>query len=342
MPTSSHKDEEIEEMYEQISEVIEMAKEKDNLIILGDWNAVVGERTEPGVIGKFGLGIRNQKGDRLIEFCKERNMIITNTLFSQSKWRRYTWAMPGGVNRYQLDYILVRKRYRNQVKQSKSYPGTDIDSDHNLIIMETRLCLKKSTRNQETKKKWCVEKLKQEGTRRQFYEEVNGIIRVKQTEKPGNYEDTRKTLKEAITKTADKTLGKIKNSPIKPWVNTRLVELIEARRNYKNGKTKGDRREYKKYRNMVNREGKRTKEEWLEKVCSSVENCLARGLSDKAYKIMKQFFWDIQMRSKSSERKRRKNCSRRERKNFSLEGIHRRVIQNRKHGQKAQNSRNVK
>jgi len=74
--------------------------------------------------------------------------------------------MPGGGNRYQLDYILVKKIYRNQVKQSKSYPGADINSDHNLVIMETKLCLKKSTRNQETKKKWCVKKFKQEGTRK--------------------------------------------------------------------------------------------------------------------------------------------------------------------------------
>lgn len=57
--------------------------------------------------------------------------------------------MPERGNRYQLDNILVRKKYSNQVKQSKSYPGADIDSDHNLVIMGTRLCLKKSTRNQE-------------------------------------------------------------------------------------------------------------------------------------------------------------------------------------------------
>ncbi|VVC38380.1 Endonuclease/exonuclease/phosphatase [Cinara cedri] len=226
---------------ERISEVIEMAKEKDNLIILGDWNALVGERTEPGVTGKFGFGTRNQRGDRLIEFCKERDMIITNTLFSQPKRRRYTWTMPEEGNRYQLDYILVKKRYRNQVKQSKSYPGADINSDHNLVIMETRLSLKKSTRNQETKKKWYVEKLKQEGTRKQFFEVVNRIIRIKPTESTeelDNYENTWKSFKEAITKMADKILGKTKNIPIKPWISTRLVELIETRRKYKKWKNR--------------------------------------------------------------------------------------------------------
>lgn len=89
MLTSTNKDEEIEEIYEQISETIEMKKEKTNLIILGDWNAVVRETKEHGVTGMFGLGKRNTRGDKLIEYCKERNLIITHIMFSQPKRRRY-------------------------------------------------------------------------------------------------------------------------------------------------------------------------------------------------------------------------------------------------------------
>jgi len=113
MPKSTNNDKEIEESYEQINEVIEMTNEKANIIIitiivLGDWNKIVGEPKEHGVMGAFGLGIRNKRGNRLIELCKERNLISTNTIFSQPKWRRYTWTMPGERARYQIDYILVR------------------------------------------------------------------------------------------------------------------------------------------------------------------------------------------------------------------------------------------
>jgi len=74
----------------------------------------VGERSEPGVTGKFGLLTKNQRGDRLVEFCKETDMIITNTLLSQPKQKRYTWTMPAGGKRYQLYYILVKKKtYRS-------------------------------------------------------------------------------------------------------------------------------------------------------------------------------------------------------------------------------------
>lgn len=81
------------------------------MIVTGDWNTVAGETQEHGISGAFGLEKRNQWGGRLMEFCKEQNLITTNTLFSQPKRRRYTWTMPEGGIRHQLDHILVRKRY---------------------------------------------------------------------------------------------------------------------------------------------------------------------------------------------------------------------------------------
>ena len=98
-------------------------------------NAVVGEGKEDRVVGKFGLGKRNDRGERLIEFCKRQNLVITNTWFEQEKRRRFTWKSQGDLRRYQIDYILVRQRYRNCVKSSWSYPGADVDSDHNLVAM---------------------------------------------------------------------------------------------------------------------------------------------------------------------------------------------------------------
>ena len=67
---------------------------KDVLFIIGDWNAKVGSQETPGVTGKFGLGIRNEAGQRLIEFCQENALVIANTLFQQHKRRLYTWTSP--------------------------------------------------------------------------------------------------------------------------------------------------------------------------------------------------------------------------------------------------------
>ena len=75
---------------------------------------MVGEGKEARVVRKFGLGKRNDRGKRLIEFYKSQNLVITNTWFEQEKRRRYTWKSPGDLRRYQI--ILVRQRYRNSIK----------------------------------------------------------------------------------------------------------------------------------------------------------------------------------------------------------------------------------
>ena len=74
-----------------IQDLLELKPKKDVLFIIGDWNAKVGSQETPGVTGKFGLGIRNEVGQRLIDFCQGNALVITNTLFQQHKRRLYTW-----------------------------------------------------------------------------------------------------------------------------------------------------------------------------------------------------------------------------------------------------------
>ena len=68
-------------------------------MFIQDWNSKVGSQETPGITGKFGLGIRNEAGQRLIEFCKENALVIANTLFQQHKRRLYTWTSPDGQHR---------------------------------------------------------------------------------------------------------------------------------------------------------------------------------------------------------------------------------------------------
>ena len=77
---------------------------------MGDWNAKVGSQETPGVTGKFGLGIQNEAGQRLIEFCQENELVIANTLFQQHKRQLYTWTSPDGQYQNQIDYILCSQR----------------------------------------------------------------------------------------------------------------------------------------------------------------------------------------------------------------------------------------
>ena len=86
-PTSNAEETEAEQFYEDLQDLLELTPQKDVLFIIGDWNAKVGSQETPGVTGKFGLGIRSEAGQRLIEFCQDNALVITNTLFQKHKRR---------------------------------------------------------------------------------------------------------------------------------------------------------------------------------------------------------------------------------------------------------------
>ena len=90
-PNSNAEEAEVEQFYEDLQE---LTPKKEVLFIIGDWNAKVGSQEIPGVIGKFGLGIQNESGQRLTEFCQENTLVIANTFFQQHKRRLYTWTSP--------------------------------------------------------------------------------------------------------------------------------------------------------------------------------------------------------------------------------------------------------
>ena len=95
-PTSNAEEAEVERFYEDLQDLLELTPKKDVLFIIGDWNAKVGSQETPGVTGKVGLGVRNEEGQRLIEFCQENALVIANTLFQQHKIRLYTWTSSNG------------------------------------------------------------------------------------------------------------------------------------------------------------------------------------------------------------------------------------------------------
>ena len=94
--TSNVEEAEVEQFYEDLQDLPELTPKKDVFFIIGNWNAKVGNQEIPGVTGKFGLGVQNEAGQRLIEFCQENALVIANTLFQQTKRKLYTWTSPDG------------------------------------------------------------------------------------------------------------------------------------------------------------------------------------------------------------------------------------------------------
>ena len=94
--TSDAEEAEVERFCEDLQDLLELTPKYDILFIIGDWNAKVGSQEIPGVTGKFCLGVQNEAGQKLIEFCQENALVIANTLFQQHKRRLYTWTSPDG------------------------------------------------------------------------------------------------------------------------------------------------------------------------------------------------------------------------------------------------------
>ena len=94
-PTSNAEEAEVERFYEDLQDLLELKPQKDVLFIIGDWNAKVGSQEIPGVTGKFGLGVQNEAGQRLIEFCQENAVVTANTI-SKNRREDYTWTSPDG------------------------------------------------------------------------------------------------------------------------------------------------------------------------------------------------------------------------------------------------------
>ena len=141
--TSNTKEAEVEWFYKDLQDLLGQTPKKDVLFIIGDWNAKVGSQETLGVTGKFGFGIRNEAGQRLIEFCQENILVIANALFQQHKRRLHTWTSPDGQHQNQIDYMFCSKKWKSSIQSTKSRPGADCGSDHELLITKFRLKLKK-------------------------------------------------------------------------------------------------------------------------------------------------------------------------------------------------------
>ena len=130
---------EVEPFYEDLQDLLELTPKKDALFIIGDWNAKVDSQEIPGITGKFGPGVQNEAGQRLIDFCQENTLVIPSTLFHQHKRRLYTWTSPDGQHRNQIDCILCSQRWRSSIQSAKTTPGADRGSDHDSLLQNSDL-----------------------------------------------------------------------------------------------------------------------------------------------------------------------------------------------------------
>ena len=124
-PTTNHADDVVESFYQKVEEARSQAKPHEMKIIMGDLNAKVGRGREGDIVGNFGLGERNERGDGWVEWCGRWQQVILNTWFRQHPRHLWTWRSPGDRYRNQIDYVTINKRFINAVRGVKTFPGAD-------------------------------------------------------------------------------------------------------------------------------------------------------------------------------------------------------------------------
>ena len=133
VPTSNAKEVAVEQFYENLQDYRELTPKKDVLFITGDWNAKIGSQEIPGVTGKFGLGVQNEAGQRLIKFYQANSLVIAviaKTLFQQHK-KDSTHGHYQMVNtEVRLIILFAAKKWRSSIESAKTRPGADYGTDH--------------------------------------------------------------------------------------------------------------------------------------------------------------------------------------------------------------------
>lgn len=275
--------EDVEEFYELLESTIkEHKKNNDKVIIMGDFNARVGNKKCSNIVGNYGLGQRTVNGDRLIEFCNKQQMCITNTWFEQKESARYTWTSPDLRTKNQIDYILVNFRYRNSIQNSKSRPGADCGSDHNPVLVKTRTKLKIIKKKNKRSKKWNTQILKNEIVKESFKTKFDNIY---EEEKNMEANELWNKIKKCVEVTAEEICGKDKQDKKQKWMTIDILKKMEERRKLKSlVNTECKQKELTK---EIQRECRKAKKNYYQQQCEELEE-LDKIHSPKLYKKIKE------------------------------------------------------
>ncbi|GFN74393.1 craniofacial development protein 2-like protein [Plakobranchus ocellatus] len=175
---------------------------------MGDFSAKVGTEKVDDIVGKLGLGIRNERDEKLIEWCQTYNIIVGNTWFQQPPRRKWTWKSPGDETRYHIDYMMISKRYRNALLLAKTYPSADCYSYHVPVVGKFNLKLKKNSKH-FTNIKFDLAILKTNQTIREKYQ-ISVQNKFEALEDAEEVEQQWENFKSAIMEAATEMIPKVK------------------------------------------------------------------------------------------------------------------------------------
>ena len=252
-PASNYNDDDIEYFYEELQKVLEETPKTDILVVRGDWKPTIGEeacKDWKGTCGHHCNTKSNDGGRRLLQFAGYNDLVVANTFGPHKTSKKITWHSPDGKTHTQIDYIMVEKRFKTRVNiaQTRSFPGADIGSEHELVIMTFKLHMKRAKKQRNTRIRFHLEKLKDHAVAEIFQAKIGGkFAALSILDSDTDMDMLTDTFNTAVTDTANEILGKYR-AVKKPWVTTDILDLCAKRRKLKNKKDNKDRGGMVQYR----------------------------------------------------------------------------------------------
>ncbi len=302
-PTNQATDDDKDNFYEILQREIDLVPSHDVLIVLGDMNAKVGSNNSgrEQVMGKHGLGVINDNGERFCELCTNNNLVIGGTIFPHKRIHKETWTSPDGITKNQIDHFTINKKWRNSLQDVRVYRGADVHSDHNLLVGTLKLKLRKSENPANpTRRKYDTSKLKNNDIKQQFKLELRNRFQILeneqefQTEEVNSVEGKWNNFKLAFQKTSENVLGFKKNKS-KPWISNETWSKIDERKKIKakmlgtnSPETKEElKAEYSEQDRKVKRSARKDKRDYIEDLAGKAETAAIHGDSRELYRITK-------------------------------------------------------
>ena len=228
-PTMTNPDEVKDKFYEDLDALISNVPTSDKLIILGDFNARVGCDSDSwdGIIGKHGVGKCNSNGLLLLQTCAEHDLLITNTIFRLPTRKKTSWMHPRSKHWHLIDYVIVRRKDRQDIRVTKAMCGAECWTDHRLILSKLNLHIQPLRRPQgkKTLKRLAVNKLKSNDVKQLLIDSLDKQLESVSLENQ-NVETAWSTLRETVYNTAYECLGpSVKKH--KDWFDENCSEISQ-------------------------------------------------------------------------------------------------------------------
>lgn len=294
-PTSTASDEDVETFYGNLENVLRAIPNREITILMGDFNAKVGNTELDDhirqTVGRFGIGVRNSRGERLIQFCLENGFSISNTMFSQHPRRLYTWISPDGKYRNQIDYIMIKNRWRSSIRLCKTLPGSDCGSDHQLLMCTFQQSFKKCQRTIHR----TLPKITDAASFRTQVRQNIADDALLLNPAPINPNIIWQSLKRCITDAITQSQDGRNSIPRQPWMDPQTLYVIEQRRLLKASNLHAEDKitKYNEYTRQIQRLCRRDKNNYIREICREIQshfNCnTSRDLFQKIKLLTRKF-----------------------------------------------------